>query len=364
MKTAPPTTPEASGRLRDSPASPRPDDARARPNGRAQTGFAESADDTAPGDPVPGAIASPRARIRRSPHTPVIRGALFLFHHSIPFLRPVARAIAPRWRAPIVIGLGLIVSAIWAGKTFAPSAHQLTSELYGPSIALGVLPGTGTAGQHGRKDLLHEFIFSTDMVSDLEDGDDVKQLWTHIHRQRAPRLARFACPGQAPASDDRHDPDGQESLYKLSVVIHNYGHRTAENYQLTMTFSGRDEANHDPNVRIHHVETDDLKVSYLYRHAPVTSLPPCLGKPVETGGASPLSRQTYANLGLTRDMSIIQGSLPAHSFQTADYVVEVPCGLEEFAVLFHVQCGNCRLFVKTMSYGQLVRIGGPRACRS
>jgi len=261
---------------------------------------------------------------------------------GLPAARKLAALLPKRFRKPAIAGLvvlGVLAPIVWK---FHAEAWHAFREFYGPDVVIGVLPGPGSISRAGTPHLLYEFTFARRMVVPLRTSEDVERL----ARGPSPVLLRpFLCPGE--------ETSGQ--LYKLSIVSHNMGDRTAEQYQLTLSFSGPDLRQRDPGVRIVHMATDDLRITYVYQQEPTIRRPSCITEPLKTAGASDLSRQTYADLGLTRDMAIVSGTLPAHVFQTADLIVKIPCSTSVFVVLFHVQCSNCRWFYRTMSLGQAVQ---------
>jgi hypothetical protein len=122
----------------------------------------------------------------------------------LPAARRLEALLPQRFRKPAIAGLvvlSVLAPIVWK---FHAEAWHAFREFYGPDVVIGVLPGPGPS----------------------------------------PVLLRpFLCPEEKTS--------GQ--LYKLSIVSHNMGDRTAEQYQLTLSFSGPDLRQQDPGVRIVHM---------------------------------------------------------------------------------------------------------------
>ena len=69
-----------------------------------------------------------------------------------------------------------------------------------------------------------------------------------------------------------------------------------------------------------------------------------------------LMRETYKELGLTRDMVILKGTLEAQLFQVAVLLVAVPAESSNFAVVFNIDCSNCKWAYRTTSYAQIIQL--------
>jgi hypothetical protein len=173
-----------------------------------------------------------------------------------------------------------------------------------------------------------------------------------VSSQRPTTIQRFRCPSSS--GDAAQQPD----IYKITTVSQNLGHRTAEGYQMTVGFASTDRRQRDPGVRILYVGVDDLRIVYLYQHDVTRTRPACLHDPEEkpTWNISPVARQTYGELGLTRDMVILIGNLPAQVFQIIDIVAYIPCSTKRFAAIFQVQCPNCRFSYRMLSLAQVLEL--------
>jgi hypothetical protein len=263
----------------------------------------------------------------------------------IPFFRTIRRHVPSPFQG-LAVALALLGGISYAGYNFAPVVRHGLLEWFGPRVIIGVLPGDDTP--FGRRDLLYEISFNETLATRVTRGDHVKALVTDT-------------PAPVIISPFRCERESFRDLYKLSVMMHNQGDRTAEGYQMSVTFSGVDEKSQDPNVRIVHVDTDGLNVPYVYQQYGPIARPSCLEpRPQEKTTMPPttnlLTRQTYARLGLTRDFAMVAGALPAHVFQVADFVIKVPCDTHRFVTLFHVDCKDCQLAFRTKSLAQLVRV--------
>lgn len=270
-----------------------------------------------------------------------------------PWLAAIIKRVPPRLKfwANAAVGLVVIGFGVWE---FGADVRHIVAEWYGPDVIVSVLPPTLNLNQYGSRDLLYEFRYDKDkMATQLRNSDAVRELavdGTSI------AVAPYSCKtGQQAA------PSG---LYKLSVVVQNIGDRTAEEYKLTITFSGTDLRQPDPGIRIAHVDTDALKVDYLYQQDPEITIPSCVREEIglfeqQPEKPSALTRSTYEELGLTRDLVILKGTLEAHLFQIVNLLVRVPEPTKRFVILYHVECANCRLFVRTASYGQVVHTISP-----
>lgn len=271
---------------------------------------------------------------------------------KVPGITTFLKRFPPQQRAWIggAIGLGIIVvGVIW---NFRGDFLHGVKEFYGPDVVVSVLPANADLDAFGERDLLYEFIFTKEKMSvPLRDSNAVEGLMT----TGVPiSINRFTCKGkdQLPSSD----------LYALSVLVQNRGHQTANDYKLVITFSGQDKNHRDPGVRIAHAESDALKVDYLYQQEPDIPLPQCVTATIEQAGdaktekPSALARMTYQELGLTRDLVIVKGTLEAHLFQIVDLLIKVPATTKKFAILYHVECNSCRFFYRTSSYGQVVQL--------
>ena len=293
---------------------------------------------------------------------------------KFPWLSPILKGLSARRRVWASVSAGLVAIAIGAWQ-FGGSILHVLSELSGPDVIISVLPPVAKLGEYGQKRLLYEFEFEKPaMAAFLSDDGSVRALWT---TGKPIPVVRVACNegGRSSPSD----------LYKLSVVVQNRGDRTANDYKMVITFSGEDLVHVDPGVRIAHVESDALKVDYVYQQEPEIPLPSCIMEEKKSVGGKPsqnqqlneisatlgkikeilspppekpsaLARMTYKELELTRDLVIVKGTLEAHLFQIVDLVIKVPDSSKKFAILYHVECGNCRFFYRTSSYGQIVQL--------
>ncbi len=73
--------------------------------------------------------------------------------------------------------------------------------------------------------------------------------------------------------------------------------------------------------------------------------------------ASYLVRESYRDIGLTRELLILEGKLDPLLFQTINMLVKVPPTLNKFVILYHIQCKNCSSFsLRDMWYGQVIRV--------
>jgi hypothetical protein len=262
---------------------------------------------------------------------------------------PLGSWLPAHWRAVLGVVLALFMAA-GAVARFSAEVTTIWWEFYGPDVVLGVLPAPPVSHAYGANDLLNEYTFKHGIVREVQDERDLMDLFDSPSRTT---IEPFRCPGNGAS---RVEPD----LYKISTVSQNLGHRTAERYQMTVTFTSNDRRRLDPGVRILYVGGDDLRLSYLYQHDTTRKRPDCLPDMDKQWNVSPFSRQTYDHLGLTRDMAVMTGSLPAKVFQTIEIVAYVPCASRRFAALFQVQCPNCRFFYRLISLAQILEL--PDTC--
>jgi hypothetical protein len=319
------------------------------------------------------------------------------------FLRLVVHGIAP-WLVKLVSGwqlrnqlLALILAVLAAPLVlFSGSIWHAIQEAYGPDVVIGVVPSTGVTA-FGARNLLYEFTFAKGRLASAVDRDyDVARL---LAGSPSVRLAAPLC--------EIETDHGRYRISKLVVIAQNNGHKTAKDYEMVVSFSGADVEHADPGVRIVGWATDALRVSYVYQHIDTWNLERCaalspfmdgLGKG-SGGGAedttdpdkdiqdgvtglralvkavrtparekgemaaiSKLMRATYGEMGLTRDVLILRGTLEAHLFQAAAVLVAVPTEVRKFATLFNIECSDCSHFYRTKSFAQLLG-DGPEAAR-
>lgn len=267
-----------------------------------------------------------------------------------------------------VVGFVGVIASLGTLVLKAPEIIHFFGEIYGPVVIFSAFPATKDFSKYGERSYLYEM--------ELEDGSLAKPviarhglLYTALHfyssLQNDPNnhnsdsvwvkdkpgpipIMRFKC---------KENPD----IYKLYIMIQNKGDRTAEKYKMTIRFSGRDKQHIDPGVRIVHVESDALEVGYLYQQHPQIQLPTCIKNQLKAKSSkepaekvSELARLGYQEMGLTRDVVILSGSLEAHLFQTINMLLKVP-STEEFLILYDVECANCQWFIKTNSFGQIIQ---------
>lgn len=249
-----------------------------------------------------------------------------------------------------------LLPLVGASVAFKDNILHVVRERYGPIVIVSAIPRPlPDIRGIGKRSLLYEFEFNDINATRLYGDEDVAKLFL----SRPISIARCHCSGKTTTPRTR--------MYKMSVGIQNKGSQIAKDYSLAIAFSGREDIKTDPGVRIAQVSTDALEVNYLYQQAQGCKLPKCVrddavqGKAAEKKSPSPepiskLARQTYKEIGLTRDVVILKGSLEAHMFQTVDLLIDVPSGVDRLAILYYVECANCRWFYRTESFGQLISL--------
>jgi len=274
----------------------------------------------------------------------------------IPWLSGLGRLVPRRWEGWLLPGLVLALLVY-----FHEDIQGLLKEWYGPDIVITALPERTQLANFGSSDLLYEFKVKRAAAATRVGSE--AELYKLFETARPITLVPFHCGGKpAPAG---------HNLYKLSIISQNLGSQTAREYSVMLSFSGAQQA--DSGVHMLHLESDEFKVSYLYLQKPDFPRPTCL---VTHGGKSesvldpatqrryPLIRATYHDLGLTRDVAILEGTLEARLFQTIEIIVAVPKAVRKFAVLYQVDCANCRWFYRTTSYAQILDTPGSQHAAS
>lgn len=261
---------------------------------------------------------------------------------------PALAWIPKHWRG--LVGVFAVGVPLIAGvATFLDKLTNVWWQWYGPDVVLGVLPKAPIPDAYGASDLVNEYIFRRDIAREVRNDQVLLNLFS---AQRPTTIQPFRCP----SAGAPEEPD----VYKITTVSQNLGHRPAEKYQATITFASGDRSARDPGVRILHVGVDDLRVSYVYQQEASRRRPDCLPKMEGNWNVSQVVRQTYQDLGLTRDMVILTGNLPAQVFQTVDIIAYIPCSTRPFAAIFQVQCPNCWLSYRMTSLAQVLQL--PNGC--
>src|SRR5581483_1358086 len=289
-----------------------------------------------------------RRKLRDSGFIKLIDAVFDALASPFAWLSSLMRLVPKQWKKWLLPLLVLSLAVFFRQEIIA-----LLKEWYGPRIYVTALPSKKEQLEpyYGQYNLLYEFqLDRSHTASSVRAESDVKALFAQTP---AIFLAPFTC----------NRKDLGTGFYRLTIISQNLGSEKAIDYELMISFTGKEST--DSGVRIVDVESDNFQVGYLYQQEAGINPPPCLqARGLEDKAArkklrkSPLSltHSTYKQLGLTRDVVMMDGALEAHFFQTVDMVVWVPERTDNFAILYHIDCQNCRWVFRTKSYAQLLSV--------
>lgn len=247
----------------------------------------------------------------------------------------------------IFIGILIALSLL----TYGAINHQediikFIKQIYQPNILISVIPTNKDEFQAFSQASL---MFETKLKHNktlirLGSDADVLQLFKNYEPIK---IRPFSCNGK------------QSVLYELAIAIQNQGDNTAKNNNLTVWFSSSDISHPDPEIRMAYVAGDGLDTDYQYQQDSDISLPSCIKLSENTKKEKKkfdLVQSAYREVGLTRDVTILKGSLEAHLFQVAILLIKVPTSISKFAVIVDVDWLDCEWGYKTNTYGQLLSV--------